>query len=69
MAKNMTLRLSDEQAEQLETLARVEGTPVSQIVRAAIQERIEARRADPAFQERLRHILEENRRALELLAQ
>lgn len=68
MPKTMTLRLSDEQAEKLETLARVEGIPVSEAVRDAIDERIEARRKDKAFQGRLKRMVEENARALELLA-
>lgn len=68
MPKTMTLRLSDEQAEKLETLARVEGIPVSEAVRDAIDQRIEARRKDKAFQARLKRMVEENARALELLA-
>ena len=67
MPKTMTLRLSNEQAEKLETLARVEGVPVSEAVRQAIDERIEARRKDKAFQGRLKRMVEENARALELL--
>jgi len=68
MSKTMTLRLSDEQAEKLETLARVEGIPVSEAVRDAIDQRIEARRKDKAFQRRLKRMVEENARALDLLA-
>ena len=67
MPTTMTLRLSDEQAEKLETLARVEGVPVSEAVRQAIDERIDARRKDKAFQGRLKRMVEENARALELL--
>ncbi len=69
MPKTMSLRLSDEQAEQLETVARVDGVPVSEAVRAAIDERIESRRADRKFQARLRRILKENKQALERLAE
>jgi len=68
MPKTMTLRLSDEQAQKLETLARVEGIPVSEAVRDAIDRRIEARRKDKAFQDRLKRTVEENARALELLS-
>jgi len=68
MPKTMTLRLSDEQAEKLETLARVEGVPVAEAVRQAIDQRIEARRKNKAFQERLKRMVDENARALELLA-
>jgi predicted transcriptional regulator len=69
MAKTMTLRLSDEQARQLEAVARVDETTVSDAVRQAIDERIAARRADQDFQKRLRRMLEENKEALERLAQ
>jgi predicted transcriptional regulator len=68
MAKTMTLRLSDEQAAELEAVARVDEAPVSAVVRQAIDERIAARRADQEFQSRLRRHMEENRKALERLA-
>lgn len=68
MAKTMTIRLSDEQAQELEAVARVDGTPVSEAVRQAIDERIQARRADKGFQSRLRRIMEENQQALQRLA-
>jgi predicted transcriptional regulator len=66
--KNMTLRLNDDQAKELEAVAQVEGTPVSETVRTAIEDRIEARRADKEFQRRLRRLIEENQEALERLA-
>jgi hypothetical protein len=69
MAKTMTVRLNDEQAQQLETVARVDGVPVAEAVRTAIEERIKERRADKDFQERRQRILEEHRHAFELLAQ
>ncbi|HWI72511.1 MAG TPA: DUF6290 family protein [Baekduia sp.] len=66
--KSMTLRLDDETAAELEAVARVDGTSVSEQVRSAIEERIEARRNDAEFQQRIRESLEENRAALERLA-
>lgn len=68
MAKAMTLRLTDEQAAELEAVARVDEAPVSAVVRDAINDRIAARRADKEFQSRLRRHLEENQKALERLA-
>jgi predicted transcriptional regulator len=65
----MTLRLSDEQARELEAVARVDGTPVSETVRQAIADRIEARRQDQEFQTRLKRLMQENQAALERLAQ
>jgi predicted transcriptional regulator len=52
--KAMTIRLSAEQAEALETVARVEDLPVSDVIRAAISQHIDLRRKDPAFQNGLR---------------
>lgn len=48
--KAMTIRLSAEQADALETVANVEELAVSDVIRAAIAEHIEIRRKDPAFQ-------------------
>jgi len=69
MPKTMTLRLSDELAADLEAMARVDDVPVSEAIRAAIDERIRARRDDKQFQARLRRLMAENQRALERLAQ
>lgn len=50
----MTIRLSAEQADALETVANVADLPVSDVIRAAITEHIEARRKDPSFQKGLK---------------
>ncbi len=52
--KAMTIRLSAEQAEALETVALVEDRPVSEIIRAAISDHIETRKHDREFQEGLK---------------
>ena len=62
--KAMTVRLSPEQAEALETVATVEERPVSEIIRAAISEHIESRRKDRAFQDSLAARIERARRLL-----
>jgi predicted transcriptional regulator len=46
----MTIRLSAEQADALETVASVAQLAVSDVIRAAIAEHIEGRRRDPDFQ-------------------
>ncbi|MCL4555027.1 MAG: ribbon-helix-helix domain-containing protein [Actinobacteria bacterium] len=69
MAKAMTVRIDDNQAEQLEAIAQAEGVSISQAVREAIAALVEARRKDVAFQERLRASVERNQRILERLAQ
>jgi hypothetical protein len=66
--KVMTLRISQEQAEALEAVAHADGIPLSEAVRTAIDEHIEQRRNDKAFQDRLRASLERNQRILEKLA-
>jgi predicted DNA-binding protein len=56
--KAMTIRLAQEQAEQLETVAAVEGRPVSEVVRSAIAGHIDQRREDRDFQDGLRARIE-----------
>ena len=68
MAKTMTLRLQDELARELEAVARVDDISLSDAVRAAITEHVEARRADRAFQERLDKFMNENQAILKRLA-
>jgi predicted transcriptional regulator len=63
--KAMTIRLSAEQAEALETVATVEQRAVSDVIRAAITAHIDGRRRDPSFQQGLKARLE---RASQLLA-
>lgn len=48
--KAMTIRLSAEQADQLETVASVENQPVSDVIRAAIASHIDAVSKDEKFQ-------------------
>ncbi|MBI4729868.1 MAG: hypothetical protein HY775_10285 [Acidobacteria bacterium] len=67
--KMLTVRVSAEQAQELEAVARVNGMPVAEEVRAAIAAHIEARRKDEAFRERLRASIERNKTILEKLAQ
>jgi predicted transcriptional regulator len=63
-AKAMTLRLSTDQAEALETVARVENRSVSEVIRAAISEHIQSRKSDPQFRDSLKDRLERARRLL-----
>lgn len=60
--------MPDEQAKALDALAMAEETSVSEVIREAIAERIEERRADEDFQDRLRRAVERNQQALDLLA-
>jgi len=67
--KAMSLRLPEDQAVELAAVARADGVPVSEIVRAAVYQFITARRADERFKERLRQRLEEDREVIERLAE
>ena len=62
--KAMTIRLSAEQAEALETVASIEARPVSEVIRAAIAEHIDSRKKDPAFQDGLKDRIKRERRLL-----
>lgn len=53
-AKAMTIRLSEEQADALETVANVVNQPVSEVIRAAIAEHVARRSKEPEFQDCLR---------------
>lgn len=62
--KAMTIRLSQEQAEELETVASVENRPVAEVIRAAIAEHIETRKHDDVFRKSLRERIERTERML-----
>ena len=65
--KNLLLRLDPELAERLQTVADVEGRPVSDVVREAIATLVEQRRTDERFRRLLEENLARHRQALELL--
>lgn len=64
-AKAMTIRLSADQAEALETVANVEDMPISDVIRAAITSHIETRRRDPHFQAGLKDRISRARKLLD----
>jgi hypothetical protein len=68
MTKNFTVRLPDEEATDVEALARAEGLSLNETVRKALVEAVERRRADPAFRDRVQRIIKEDRELLERLA-
>jgi hypothetical protein len=63
-AKAMTIRLTAEQADALETVAIVDEVPISDVIRAAIAEHIDSRRNDPSFQDGLKERLDRARKLL-----
>lgn len=60
----MTVRLSAEQAEELETVATVDDQPISEVIRAAIAEHIADRKRDAQFQDSLRQRIERSQQML-----
>ena len=60
----MTIRLSADQAEALQTVATVEDRPVAEVIRAAITAHIENRRKDQNFQDSLKERIERAQRLL-----
>lgn len=64
----MTLRLLNDQAEELEAVARADGISVAEAVREAITEHIARKRSDEAFRDRLKAVMERDREILERLA-
>jgi hypothetical protein len=65
--KNLLLRLDHELAEQLQTVAEVEGRTVSDVAREAIAALVEQRRRDERFLRLLDDSLARHQQALELL--
>ena len=65
--KNLLLRLDPELAVRLQTVADVEGRPVSEVVREAIATLVEQRRGDKRFLRLLEENLARHRQALDLL--
>jgi len=65
--KNLLLRLDPELAGRLQTVADIEGRPVSDVVREAIATLVEQRRSDERFLRLLEDNLARHRQALELL--
>src|SRR6266581_1672275 len=65
--KNLLLRLDPELAGRLQTVADVEGRPVSDVVREAIAALVEQRRSDKRFLRLLEDNLARHQQALDLL--
>jgi predicted DNA-binding protein len=65
--KTTSVRLSAEQAAELEDLASFDGVAVAQEIREAIDLLITERRNDPAFRERVSAFAERSARMLERL--
>ena len=65
----MSLRLPEELANEIAAVARTDDVAVTAAIREAISNHIASRRAAKDFKQRLRKQLEEDREALERLAE
>jgi hypothetical protein len=66
--KVMTLRINEEKAAELATVARTDEMTVSDAVRDAIAKHIAFRRTDPEFKKRVRELIEEDNKTMRRLA-
>ena len=66
--KSMTLRIDENLAERVRTVAEVEETTVSDVIRDALAEHVERRRRDPEFQAMLKRNLRRHEELLSMLA-
>ncbi len=66
--KNMTLRLDESLADSVQAIAQVEDTTVTDVIRTAISEHVDRRKADPDFQKLLKRNMERHAQLLSLLA-
>ena len=69
MAKQTTVRLPDELADQAEAVARVRGVSVNALIVESLAAEIEKVRADRDFTTRARKLLERDKELLDRLAQ
>jgi predicted transcriptional regulator len=68
MAKQTTVRLPEELADQAEAVARVKGTSVNALIVESLATEIERVRADEDFTQRARTLLERDKELLDRLA-
>lgn len=64
----MSLRLTEEMAAEIAAVARTDEVPVTEAIREAIANHVDARQASKDFQERLKRRLEENQKVLKRLS-
>lgn len=67
--KNMTLRIDEALADSVQAIAEVEGATVTDVIRTAISEHVDRRKADPEFQKMLKRNMERHAQLLSMLAE
>ena len=68
LTKQTTVRLPDDLADQAETVARVHGTSVNQLIIDSLATEIDRVRADNDFMTRARRLLERDQQIIDRLA-
>ena len=68
MAKQTTVRLPEELADQAETVARVKGTSLNQLIMDSLSAEIDRVRADKDFTTRAKRLLARDKELLDRLA-
>jgi len=69
MAKQTTVRLPDELADEAEAVARVQGMSVNSLIIQSLTAEIDRVRSDEDFTNRAQRLLERDKELLERLAQ
>jgi predicted transcriptional regulator len=68
MTKVTTVRIDDGLNDEVNAIARADGVPASEVLRAALYRYVAERKTDPQVQTRLRELLERDREVIERLA-
>lgn len=68
MARQTTVRLPDNLADEADAVARVQGTSLNQLIVDSLADAIDRVRADKEFTSRARRLLERDREILDRLA-
>jgi hypothetical protein len=69
MTKQTTVRLPEELADEAETIARLQGTSVNQLIVDSLATEINRVRADADFMNRARRLLDRDREIIDRLAE
>ena len=69
MTKQTTVRLPDELADEAETVARVRGTSVNQLIIDSLSTEIDRVRSNADFMSRARRLLERDQAIIDRLAE
>jgi len=67
MTRHITVRLPDDLAADVESLARVEEKSLNETVKQSLAETVAQRRRDPEFKARVARMIKEDRELLERL--